>query len=239
VRDFHSGLTPRLEDKTVAGRGPGGDAAAGAAKEEDAWDFGFIGRDKDNYEAKSRGISVPDKHSFFVCKHLPPRSAYQFRFRYVSAQGVSAWSPPSAAVATLGAPPMPPEPPEMEARSDSIITVGWRLARANGYVVDLFEVQVATASSVKQGKVGEVDLGGSLEKEYEGFVREALRAQRGETCPVYEWSSVTLGCEEQSMMVTGLRPSTEYVFRVRGKSEVGWGAFSDASEPITTKRRAI
>ncbi|KAA0171226.1 hypothetical protein FNF27_06345 [Cafeteria roenbergensis] len=153
--------------------------------------------------------------------------------------GFGPWSPPSLPVTTLGAPPMPPTPPVLEARSDSIVTVGWRPTRANGYVVDLFELQVAEAASGRDVPVAEADLGAALDEDYDGFVRAEMRRLSGPTSRNFNWTSVTMECEEQSYMVTSLRPATEYVFRVRARTEAGWGAFSSASEVIATRRRAM
>jgi hypothetical protein len=245
VTEFHSGLTPRLASSKLAGRGPEASSSPTSENPRGVWEFGHIGQDPDNSAALARGLTV-GVYGFFLCNQLPPRSAHQFRVRVISLLGPSEWSPPSLAVATIGAPPLPPKPPVMESHSDSIITIGWELGRANGYICDLCEVQVAEASTVRRMAIDDIELGSGLDPAYEAFVKANLKARAmaaGDKDALnvlsYDWTVVTRDCDELSYMVTGLRPATEYVFRVRAKSEAGWGAFSLPSAVMATKRRTF
>ena len=86
--------------------------------------------------------------SYLPLDKILPRSVNQFRVRAVNTVGVSEWSKASVAVKTTRTAPLPPGKVKLKGTADTLLSLYWAPARANGYPVLAYHLQVCVCVCV-------------------------------------------------------------------------------------------
>lgn len=167
------------------------------------------------------------------CSHTNSLRLSRFRARAANKIGWSAWGSASAEFVTAAPPPPAAPRPGPKGRGCHWLAVGWR-APPGAIAPDVFDLQwkavVVAGRDVPDAP----------------WERPAPTSCADATGRFLQSPLVLLGTGGQAddgygdaaaWTATGLRPDTEYVFRVRARSTVeGWSEWSDTSRRMGTLR---